>query len=72
MIFNATLCTALSNNDEELLVEQLQPLVKKLSCAEKGFQEDLSQELNIDIITSYRKSIPLIKEKYDDFLEQLD
>ncbi|MEX0379764.1 hypothetical protein AB3K25_10085 [Leuconostoc sp. MS02] len=72
MIFNSTLCTALSNNDEEQLVEQLQPLVKKLSYAGKGFQEDLSQELNIDIITSYRKSIPLIKEKYDDFLEQLD
>lgn len=72
MIFNPELCTALANNDEELLIKQLQPLVKKFSYSERNFQEDLYQELNIEIITSYRKSLPLIEQKYKNFIEHLN
>lgn len=71
MIFNPLLCNALTNRDENAVIEQLSPLVKKLSYTNNRLQADLSQELNIEIIKSYRKSIPLIQEKYDLFLDQL-
>ncbi|MBZ6003947.1 hypothetical protein KII95_07960 [Leuconostoc gelidum subsp. aenigmaticum] len=71
MIFNPILCAALDNKDEKILIEQLQPLVKKLSRTNNNFREDLTQELNIEIIKAYRKSIPLINHKYDVFVSQL-
>lgn len=71
MIFNSELCTALANNDEESLIEQLQPIVKTFSYTDQSFQEDLAQELNIAILLSYRRSRKIIDQKYIDFLDQL-